>query len=119
MGNTSAAGVGGAVMWTRDQAIRFVVSVERALNREWHAAIAGSVLFRGSSDHDLDIIVWPRESGANVTSIFTALDSLGLTLYITADQMLASRVAQGSCDTKHVEVWHCPDARRVSVVVLK
>ncbi len=48
-------------MWTRQEAIWMLGSLEPELKKlNAHCGMAGSVLFRGESVKDLDVIIYPR-----------------------------------------------------------
>lgn len=50
-------------MWTREQAFWVIELLEPLLaNAGAHCALNGSVLYRGSSTKDLDLIVYPHKS---------------------------------------------------------
>lgn len=53
------------LQWTFDQAIDLVRQLELKLKREYnhyHVALGGSVLHKGLSNKDLDIIIYPHKT---------------------------------------------------------
>ncbi len=53
-------------MWTRELAIKLVEKLEPELAKIGaHCALAGSVLYKGESKKDLDIIIYPHKSDWN------------------------------------------------------
>jgi len=112
--------------WTLDQGIEMVRQIERALaSCGWHAALGGGVLHRGQSDHDLDVIVFPRQRIAetvrqpHIGLLRTALrHDLDMTLFATVDRVQKHWRSKGLGDLKHVEVWKTADGKRVDLLVL-
>ena len=48
-------------MWTREEAIWVIERLEPELAKVGaHCALAGSVAYKGKSDHDLDLIIYPH-----------------------------------------------------------
>jgi len=47
-------------MWKQKDALGFLRFLETALRGTAHVALAGSVLYRGNSSKDLDVIVYPH-----------------------------------------------------------
>ena len=106
-------------MWNMDVALAAVRKIERALAGTWHVALAGSVLHKGKSDHDIDVVAFPRSKpDADIQRLRMALKSLGWKCTFTADDVLAGWRVRGSRDTKHVEVWRDALGRRMDVFVL-
>lgn len=117
--------------WTLEQAIDHV-SIMRDLLRAvgFEVGMCGSVLFEGKSENDLDVIVFPtrrRLEGFTVRvdqtpayeAIVQKLAKIGMMRTYTRDAVQARWRKLGSDDTKHVEVWHCPDGRRVDLFFLQ
>lgn len=49
-------------MWTLEEAIPFLRNLEKvAEQNHWHLALTGSVLYKGESKDDLDIVVYPHD----------------------------------------------------------
>ena len=110
-------------MWTLEQGVELAREIEAALiPAGWHAALAGSVLHRGTSAHDLDIIVYPRkklsEPRPNIDLLRDALQGLGMRRRASSAAVRDEWRKRGSRDTKFVEVWATKDVRRVDLFVL-
>ncbi len=88
----------------------------------WHVAIAGGVMRRGWSMHDLDLVVYPHCRTTGRAPSFEAardyLRRLGWRLHVDKASMHKYWRKKGSKDRKHVEVWHTADGRRVDLLVL-
>lgn len=87
----------------------------------FHLGLTGSVLFKGSSSKDLDLIVYPREylgdPDANYHSAVKALKEAGgrrAVPYATVQRFWREK---GSEDRKCVEQWDW-DGKRVDVFFL-
>lgn len=107
-------------LWTLDQAISLVRQMEAAfVPVGWHCALAGGVLHRGSSEHDLDVIAYPHcKPDADLTTLTTALVSIKMRPWCSREEMIAYWRSKGGRDTKHVEVWVAPGGGRVDLLVL-
>ena len=106
-------------MWTAARARLVIRDIEAELSPAgWHVALAGSVLTRGYSEHDLDLIVYPHcKPRKNIVGLRAALARYGLTPYASRTKVTKGWRLGGSLDTKWVEVWML-GARRVDVIVL-
>lgn len=84
--------------------------------------LAGGVLKRGFSDHDLDIILFPTRKNIKVSlpTIHDHLQSFGLDLLKTSCQVKEKWRMKfgGSSDTKHVEIWIDPTGRQIDFFYL-
>lgn len=50
-------------MWTKDQAIELITKVWNGVSiYGYHIALTGSVLYKGASDNDLDIVLYPSDT---------------------------------------------------------
>jgi hypothetical protein len=48
-------------MWTRETAFQFLEPLDAFLTANgYHCALGGSVMYRGTSDKDIDVIVYPH-----------------------------------------------------------
>ncbi len=85
-------------------------------------ALGGSVLKRGSSDKDIDIILHPLVSNRGSfewkDKAKKALETGGLKLMHSVEVVHAKWRKQGSIDEKHVEVW-VYEGRRVDVFFME
>jgi hypothetical protein len=85
----------------------------------FHTGMLGSVLLRGQSRKDLDLVLYPHHSEAlDRTRLDEALVSFGLKRL--ADRAKVTRIWRdfGSSDNKHVEVWQW-GKKRVDFFFLK
>lgn len=106
------------LMWTLEQALEIVRDLEEGLIG-WHVALAGGVLQKGHSDHDLDLVFFPRNtSNIQLVDLYRGLGAYGLTRTHTDADMISHWRSKGSSDFKHVEVWTTTDDKRVDVIIL-
>jgi hypothetical protein len=50
------------IMWNLEQALKLIKELEDSLSQFGvHCALAGSVLYRGTSENDLDLIIYPHK----------------------------------------------------------
>jgi len=106
------------LMWTLEEALIIVRELEAGLIG-WHVALAGGVLHKGKSDHDLDLVFFPRDStNIQLGDLYRGLHYYGLTRTHTEVDMLTHWRSKGSSDFKHVEVWATADDRRVDVIIV-
>lgn len=106
-------------MWTAEKAHALIGKIGFALqDRGWYCALAGSVLFKGHSDHDLDLIFYPHNStDYKLNYLYQALEEVGLIRWKTKEEVhLEWRIKRKSSDEKHVEIW-MKGARRVDVII--
>jgi len=71
-------------MWERPEAIKMCSFLERYLSPLGvHIALGGSILYRGTSEHDVDIIVYPHHvptaTFSQIHQVFQLLIHLGFT----------------------------------------
>ena len=107
-------------MWVRANVLELVIpSLQLELNaRGWHCALAGSVLNKGESKHDLDIVVFPHCSeNASIVKMREGLHAAGLHIERTAEELRRFWREKGSEDRKHVEIWATAQGRRIDVIV--
>lgn len=94
--------------WVMDEAIALVRLLEPKLARAgFNLALAGSVLTKGASDHDLDLVVFPHDA----SSVHIEVAKIELTMAGLIPMASRAKVAgiwerKGSTDTKHVERWN-------------
>lgn len=83
--------------------------------------LTGSVLHKGASPKDLDLILYPYNASLPVDwdKVREYLKSQGWKVFLTHEQIRKVWEEKKSTDTKHVEVWWSPDMRRVDVFLLK
>lgn len=108
------------MMWSLTEAVNFMKLLDPYLKKVgYHAAIAGSVITKGESDHDLDLVVYPNDTTMqNRIELRDALNASGLKLKHDLKTVRKSWARKGSHDQKHVEVWEDLDGRRIDVFLL-
>lgn len=108
------------VRWTLESAVEFIRDLEPILaSLGWHCALTGSVLYKGESRKDLDLVVYPhRTSNHSLAYLRQGLRRAGLELFMDANKVKVqwSKLANSE-DRKRVELWF-QGARRVDVFVL-
>ena len=107
------------MMWELDQALSLTRVLNQLLNTKgWHVALAGGVLNKGSSEHDLDLVFYPHSTtNVNLIKLRDALYALGWIRTHSSDLMINHWITKGSTDRKFVEVYQTPDGRRVDVII--
>lgn len=112
--------------WNMTAGLAFVRRLERELtgnaddDRDAHVALAGGVMKRGRSAHDLDVIVYPRnsENGLSLLRLHKVMKQIGCISHATTDMIRADWKRRGITDRKHVEVWRYR-GRRVDLIVVR
>lgn len=107
--------------WDRTNAVEFLQHLEQVLAAHgWHCALAGSVLYRGNSTHDLDVVVFPHKKPktAKKEKMRDCFAAMGLRQVRTRREVAAYWKKKGIKDQKWVEVWMHPKYGRVDVLVL-
>jgi hypothetical protein len=107
--------------WTFVQSLEFVRKLETVLDPlGFHTGLTGSVLQEGKSSNDLDIIVYPHNSGrVNFDPIHQALKDMGLQLLADHTQVARVWIRKGSFDTKCVEAWKTEKGQKVDLFYLR
>lgn len=107
-------------MWTLEEAQRLISTLDSVADTTgWHFALAGGVMRKGSSEHDLDLIAYPRTSTKSDRNMLRfILGALGWRLRVPVKEMHVYWKEKGSKDRKHVEVWQTSDKRRVDLFIL-
>jgi len=94
-------------MWTLDNALSFVRELNIRLNTVgFYVGITGGVLFKGESQKDLDVIIYPTSTtDMDWNRVYPVLE--GLSLKQVSNKLATQGVwrTKGSKDQKHVEVW--------------
>lgn len=105
-------------MWHRAAALEFLSTLWAPLTvAGWHCALTGSVLYRGDSTHDLDVVVYPHHGEkVKLKQLHSALRGAGMHRHRTWRQVQKHWRKVGSTDTKMVEVW-MHRGRRVDVII--
>jgi hypothetical protein len=106
-------------MWTLQQALDLVRSIQPTLVANgWFVALAGGVLNKGHSEHDLDLVLVPMKTGkTDLVELHCVLSGYLGTRTHEAEQMREHWKSKGSPDGKYVEVYRTDDGKRVDVVV--
>lgn len=102
-------------MWTRETAFQFLPPLESFLASEgYHCALGGGVMYRGNSDKDLDVIVYPhtREKCISVDLLWARLAG-----FLRPSK--TTKAAGSSRDGKDVRVMVLTDERRIDFFFLK
>lgn len=107
------------IMWTLDQALSLIRKNQQTfMEAGWFIALAGGVLNKGESVHDLDLVAVPMKTGKNhLVDLHNTLTYIGWTRTHEAEQMREHWKSKGSPDGKYVEVYQTDDGRRVDVIV--
>lgn len=109
-------------MWKLSEALDLVAELTVPLKEAGYGVgVCGSVLVKGYSTHDLDLVVFPlNTSKLSVpgTSREDALRRVGMALRHGQAVVQARWRKLGSTDEKHVEVWSY-QGKRVDVFFLR
>ena len=104
--------------WRLDDALMLVRLLAAKLQPRYYPGLTGSVLFKGQSDNDLDIIIFPGSSVDQDKDFVTGvLTQMGLRRLHPKDVVHAKWRQGGSKDEKHVEVW-AYEGKKVDVFFL-
>jgi hypothetical protein len=107
--------------WALEEAVALIQVISPGLMSQGFAVgLTGSVLTKGSSQHDLDIIIYPMRSTIRThwEEARLALMGAGFSCLIPADEVRRAWSRKGSDDQKNVEVWLF-NKRRVDVFFLR
>jgi predicted nucleotidyltransferase len=105
-----------AVIWTREEALLFCsVHWEKFKEIGWHIGLTGSVLYKGHSSKDLDLIFYPRKTQQKDRQKLCALLEL---LGWKREKDLTS-LSHERLDLKHVELWETAEGNRVDIFILQ
>ena len=93
--------------WTRDEALTLVSALWPSLKAVgYYVGLTGSVLVKGKSRNDLDLIVYPASTTSQDKSLVVGvLMGAGLTRLTSRESVHRRWRKRGSSDEKHVEVW--------------
>lgn len=107
-------------MWTLEEALPIVRDLTTALREIRYAvALGGSVLYRGTSTKDLDLVVYPYcVPEKNETALKEALVNFGFVLKHNKEYVQEGWRRRGSQDIKHVEVWTYQN-KRVDIIIVE
>ena len=95
------------VVWTLAVALLFLREVQTVVELlGYHVGLVGSVLTKGFSDSDMDMVLYPtsvmRQPKEEALAVLVVL---GMRRTHTLEQVHAAWKRRGSDDTKHVEKW--------------
>ena len=126
-------------MWTLDEALTLIRELNPLLVKAgWYLGLTGSVLIKGHSEKDLDLIAYPLNTAkVDREWLYRVLvHSGGLTMKWDVASIhgfwkqAAKRAAREDEDTgpnwmtthpidsKHVEGWHTEDGKRIDLFIL-
>lgn len=107
-------------MWKIAEALQLVNDLQRDVNKvHWNVVLGGSVLYKGKSDKDLDLVFFPFDTSlAKVSRLQDKLEEQGWTRTHNVEQMWAHWRHKGSNDRKHVEIYRTEDGKRIDVFIL-
>jgi predicted nucleotidyltransferase len=93
--------------WTLPELLEFLTMIRPHIRRAgFELGVTGSVLFEGKSDHDGDVVVYPRDSSSfDLSVLYSVLEQLGLNLEFSHAELLKIWRMKKSNDIKHVEAW--------------
>lgn len=109
--------------WSLDEAAELIQKLTPLLlAKGFMVGLTGSVLVKGKSEHDVDLIVYPMQSigwrQSDWVPARAALVAAGLVLYVNMSAVKDSWRRRGIGDEKMVEVYHYNE-RRVDVFFLR
>lgn len=106
--------------WTMSEAMELVKHVDPKLRAAgFSMGVLGSVLIKGYSTDDLDIVVYPLSAASNDhDDAVKALTVAGMELRCPRDWVTRRWRQTGSQDTKWVEVWRW-NGKRVDVFFMQ
>jgi predicted nucleotidyltransferase len=113
------------VVWTMRDAIRLLQDIDPLLRAVgWGVGLTGSVLTKGESTDDLDLIVYPLNDGkVDRDKLRETMESWGWKLKHDVEVVHRAWRRLKSTDCKHVEVWetHVPNetGKRVDLFILR
>jgi hypothetical protein len=95
------------MQWTLAGAVLFLQELQTIVAPAgYHVGLLGSVLTKGFSDKDLDVLLYPhRTSEQNHEVLRQALVKAGLEPWLSDYEVKEKWRGKDSDDTKHVEVW--------------
>lgn len=94
-------------MWTLRKALRFIRKIQPELmKRGWYCSLAGGVLNKGESKHDLDLVMVPMCSLIQeIECVRAVMRENGFELMADHEKIHRHWAKKGSYDRKHVEAW--------------
>lgn len=106
--------------WTLAEAVVFAQHLQPFVVGEgYHVGILGSVLTKGESQKDLDILLYPHTTAmVDLEALYEAMEEAGMHRIVPFANVCRVRAQVDSFDTKHVEVWE-HRMRRIDVFFLR
>lgn len=94
-------------VWTLEGALPLLREVEAVVELlGYHVGLAGSVLTKGFSRNDMDMILYPASTARQPKeAVAAALKGLGMRQTHSVHVVWKAWKKMGSDDTKHVEKW--------------
>lgn len=107
-------------LWTLEEALelhRRLLPV--VLDAGFGLGMTGGVLTNGTSDHDIDLVLYPLQSlDFDVASLKDALVAFGMRPVMGREELHRRWRSRGSADQKWVEVWSL-DGKRIDLFFLR
>ncbi len=107
-------------MWNRLESLAVFESLEPIVAKlGYHCALAGSVLYRGHSDKDLDIILYPHntEDGLSIDQLWGNL--VGHFVPMECGKCASGYAARSKRDDKQVRWMKFSNGKRIDFFFLK
>lgn len=105
------------MMWTREEAFLVIERLEPIIAEAGaHVALGGSVLYRGTSEKDLDLFIYPHNKDANPWDTFKL--KLLLKKFFRAETMNDCKGFSQIRDSKEVAWLKTPKGKRVDFFFL-
>jgi hypothetical protein len=94
-------------LWTLDAAVEFFRMLWDELEPlGYYVGLTGSVVTKGRSFHDLDIIIYPASTKRRDHAVLLeGLKKAGMKLLFEREVVVKAWRRRGSDDEKHIEVW--------------
>jgi hypothetical protein len=105
--------------WTLDEALDFVRCLQLHLAQLFYGVgLTGSVVMKGESTNDLDVIIFPwTTTEQSYSSLMLAFREHGMRRRFSRPSVQRTWIQRGSHDKKHVEIW-VHERRRVDIFFL-
>lgn len=106
--------------WKLEEAVAFAQHLQPfAFGAGFHVGLLGSVLTKGESQKDLDILLYPHTTAkVDLEGLYRAMVEAGMKRIVPFSNVCRVRAQVQSFDTKHVEVWE-HNRRRIDVFFLR
>lgn len=106
-------------MWMRSDAFRLIEELQpKLMAAGWFIALAGGVLNKGYSEHDLDLVAVPMKTyNTKLHLLHSTLEDSGLCRRTTWEMMRKAWQNKNNYDGKYVEVYYTADGKRVDIII--